>query len=92
MPTEKHQQSLVDKSLYQSMLGALNYLVQTCRPDIAHAVNSVFRYGSNPSPAHFTAMKRILHYLRGTSGLGLTYGGNNTSAQTVSITVFTDAV
>ena len=62
----------VDKTLFQSMVGALNYLVQSCRPDISHAVNSICRYANNPGPTHYTAAKRILRYLSGTSSLGLT--------------------
>ena len=73
------------------MIGALNYLVQTCRPDIAHAVNVVSRYSTNPSPTHLIAVKRILRYLSTTSHLGLTYNGNNIDNNNITIAAYTDA-
>ena len=63
--TREEEQGLVDIHLYKSIVGSLNYLVQATRPDIAHAVNVVGRYASNPGPAHMMAVKRILRYLAG---------------------------
>ena len=34
------------------------------RPDIAFAVSAVSRYGSDPTPAHYDAVKRILRFLK----------------------------
>jgi len=45
------------------------------RPDIAFAVSVVSRYGSNPTQAHWTAVKRILRYLRHTIELRLVFRG-----------------
>ena len=42
----------------------------TC-PDIAHAVGVVPKFNASPKVAHFTAVKRILRYLRGTIDLAL---------------------
>jgi hypothetical protein len=90
--TTELEQGGVDKTLYQSMIGALNYLVQTCRPDIAHAVNVVCRYGNNPSASHLIAVKRILRYLSKTAHVGLTYDGNQMHQdQNINITAYTDA-
>ena len=91
IPTPEDQQGQVDIKLYQAMIGALNYLSQTCRPDIAHAVNSVSRYASNPSPAHLIAAKRILRYLAGTIHVGLKYVKSETVGNNISVTAYTDA-
>ena len=58
---------------YKSAVGALLYLAQTTRPDLAHAAGVVSRYAANPQPEHWRAVKRILRYLAGTRDHGITY-------------------
>ena len=58
---------------YQSAMSSLMYAMLGTRPNIAFAVSVVSRYGSNPTPAHWIAVKRILRYLRGTVNLELIY-------------------
>ena len=55
------------------MVGSLIYAAMATRPDIAQAVGTVSKFNSKPSEAHFTAVKRIFRYLRGTSDLTLRY-------------------
>lgn len=43
------------------------------RPDISYAVNQVSQFNSNPGRTHWNAVKRIMQYLRGTSGKRLSY-------------------
>ncbi|XP_037942820.1 secreted RxLR effector protein 161-like [Teleopsis dalmanni] len=62
---------------YQSLIGALMYLVVTTRPDIAFAVNFLSQFNSNYNVEHWKAAKRILRYLKGTSNYGLLYEKNN---------------
>ncbi|GAV91753.1 hypothetical protein CFOL_v3_35141, partial [Cephalotus follicularis] len=50
------------------------YAMVCTRPDIAHAVGTVSRFMSNPGKEHWTAVKWILRYLRGTSSLKLSFG------------------
>ncbi|GJY38887.1 secreted RxLR effector protein 161-like protein [Tanacetum coccineum] len=45
------------------------------RPDIAHAMSVVSRYMAHPGKEHWNAVKRIFRYLKGTSDVGLIYGG-----------------
>jgi hypothetical protein len=61
------------QKLYQAVVGSLLYLSTKTRPDIAYAVSSVARFCANPTKEHWTAVKRILRYLKGTSSLGLLY-------------------
>uniref|UniRef100_A0A3Q7GEA4 Reverse transcriptase Ty1/copia-type domain-containing protein n=1 Tax=Solanum lycopersicum TaxID=4081 RepID=A0A3Q7GEA4_SOLLC len=44
--------------------------------DLAHAVSVVSRFMGQPGREHWQAVKRILRYLRGTSDVGLIYGGD----------------
>ena len=43
------------------------------RPNIAFAVSQVARFCSNSMTEHWTAVKRILRYLKGTPAYGLVY-------------------
>lgn len=58
---------------YQEAVGSLLYLVQGTRPDIAFAVNDVSRFNANFGSAHWTAVKRIFRYLRGTIDYKIVY-------------------
>jgi len=49
----------IDPFLFCSIVEALQYLTFT-RPDIAHAVNRVCQFFSNPTLAHLKATKQIL--------------------------------
>ena len=58
---------------YASIIGSLMYAMVCTRPDIAHVVGVVSRYMSNPGKQHWEAMKWILRYLRGITGLSLCF-------------------
>ncbi|XP_050147501.1 uncharacterized mitochondrial protein AtMg00810-like [Malus sylvestris] len=60
---------LSDPSHYRSLVAALQYLTFTC-PDIAHSVNMVCQFMTNPTDLHFHLVKRILRYLKGTLNYG----------------------
>jgi len=55
----------VDKP-YQQLLGRIMYLSICTRPDIAHAVSVLSRFSNSPGEEHWTALKRVLRYLKGT--------------------------
>ena len=57
--------------LYRSIVGALQYLTIT-RLDIAFSIQQVCQFMQNPMLDHFTAVKRILRYLKGSFHCGLT--------------------
>ena len=61
---------------YRELVGALNYLAVSTRPDISHAVSILCRYFSCPNQELWTAAKRVLRYLRGSAKLGLTFNGS----------------
>ena len=63
----------VNPVLYQSMVGSLLYAGIATRPDISHAVEAVSKFSSEPSEAHFTAVRRIFRYLKGTTDVSLKY-------------------
>jgi hypothetical protein len=62
-----------DQKLYLSLVASCIWLVSWTRPDIAYAVSKLCRFMHNPGTVHFTALKRLLRYLRDTSHYGLKY-------------------
>ena len=50
---------------YQAAVGSLMYAMVVTRPDIACAIGDVSQYLTNPGMTHWTAVKRILCYLKG---------------------------
>jgi hypothetical protein len=58
---------------YVAAIGALMYLANTTRPDISFAVNLLARYSHEPVRRHWSGLKMIMRYLRGTEDMGLFY-------------------
>jgi len=58
---------------YQQLVGSLMYCLAWCHPEIAFAVQQVSKHMANPGPTHVKAAKRILAYLKGVKGRGITY-------------------
>jgi len=56
---------------YQEAVGSLNYASCKFRPDITYQVNKLASYCSNPSKTHWTAVKHLLAYLKGTKDKGV---------------------
>jgi len=61
---------------YREAVGNLLYVQVISRPDISFAVNIASRALENPSVAHWSLVKRIMRYLKGTADLGLLYCKN----------------
>ncbi|XP_019098403.1 PREDICTED: uncharacterized protein LOC109131685 [Camelina sativa] len=63
----------IDETVYRKRVGCLRYLLHT-RPDLSFCVGILSRFMSSPRESHGVALKQCLHYLKGTVGLGLSYG------------------
>ena len=57
---------------YRSVIGKLNFLEKSTRPDIAYAVHQCARFSVDPKQSHADAVKRIGRYLKGTPNVGIT--------------------
>ena len=51
---------------YQSIIGLLNYISGSFRPDIEYATHSAAGFSTNPKASHDKGVKRIIKYLKGT--------------------------
>ena len=67
---EKEQMANVP---YMEAIGSILYVSQVSRPDISYAVNFLSRFSKNPGKAHWSAVKRLLRCLKGTTNLKLQY-------------------
>ena len=78
-PQEEGEEILGPEVPYMSAIGALMYLANCTRPDIAFSVNLLSRYSSAPTQRHWKGIKHIFRYLRGTVDLGLFYSNGSKS-------------
>lgn len=76
----------VDSKMFKQVVGSLMYLTTT-RPDIMYGVSLISRFMSNPTEVHWSAAKRILRYIQGTTELGILYKNE----EMVDLIAFTDS-
>ena len=80
-----------DISLYQQAIGCLTYASLISRPDIAVATRTMAQYMSNPSRCHWSGVKRILRYIKGTLEHGLVFSSTDNSSSDNVLVGFSDA-
>jgi hypothetical protein len=68
---DKEGSERVETWNYRSIIGKLNYIANSTRPDISMAVHQCAKYCSNPKAIHELAVKRIVRYLLATKDKGL---------------------
>ena len=69
---------------YRTAIGMLLYLAQHTRPDISTSVDILGRQIANPQRHHWTAVQRILRYVKGTSKYGIVLTPNERMILTAS--------
>ena len=73
---EKEDLPLTDLTGYQRLLGKLIYLTLT-RPDISYSVSSLSQFMHKPLQSHIKLALRVLRYLKGSPGKGITFNKND---------------
>jgi len=93
VPLDKEpNEEICEQTTYQKIVGQLQYLGATTRPDITQAASALARYNSCPSKMHWNAIRGTLKYLNGTKELTLEYRGTEECIQEhIQITAFSDA-
>ena len=74
-PTPSKVAEWVACTPYQELIGSLNYIAVTTRPDIAFAIGRLASFLDCFRQEHWSAAIRVLHYLKGTRTLSLVLGG-----------------
>ncbi|KAK5666830.1 hypothetical protein QVD99_8733 [Batrachochytrium dendrobatidis] len=74
LPTEP-----VTDAPYREAVGALMYAMVATRPDLGAAIGQVSRFMHHPNDTHWSAIKRILRYVKYSLNYSLTLGGDNTT-------------
>jgi hypothetical protein len=75
-PSNEAERMEMSRVPYASAVGSLMYAMICTRPDIAQAVGVVSRFMADPGKEHWNAVKRILRYIKGTSGVAICFGGS----------------
>ena len=65
----------VDQTIYRGMMDSLLYLIAS-KPYIMYSICLCVGFQSDPPEVHLKAIKRILHYLLGTTNQSLFYKKN----------------
>lgn len=76
-PQTPEETAAMAKVPFREVMGCINQLACTTRPELTHHVSNLSRFLNNPGPKHWLAAKQILRYLKATPTLGLVYDGNS---------------
>ena len=76
---------------YASAVGSLMYAMVCTRPDISHAVEVLSRYMSKLGKDHWTVVKRVFRYLRGSTDYAICYQGRPGPDRVINVHGFVDA-
>ncbi|KXZ50459.1 hypothetical protein GPECTOR_16g633 [Gonium pectorale] len=78
LPADDGEPLLADGgSEYRAIIGSLNYLATSTRPDIAQAISALARYMAAPTQSHLRLAYGVLRYLAGTRSFGLRFSANS---------------
>jgi histone deacetylase 1/2 len=69
--TEDQDGASFDNSFHRSVIGKLNYLEKSTRPELAYTVHQCARLCTQPKRSHAKAVKHIGRYLLSTKNLGI---------------------
>ena len=58
---------------YQSAVGSIIYAAVSTRPDLSISIGILSQFMANPSKEHWSGVKRVLRYVKGTMNMGLIY-------------------
>jgi hypothetical protein len=76
---------------YREAIGSLLYAALGTRPDTTQAVSTLSQYNSNPSIEHWTGVKRVMRYLKGTLSSGLLFKRGAKKKNYVDVKMYSDA-
>lgn len=72
-PTSDAEKLEMQEKPFRNLLGKLLYLANRIRPDLTTAVSLLAKYQLYPGPAHWTALKQLVRYVKETTHHGILY-------------------
>ena len=57
--------------VYIELVGSLMHLMTKTRPDLVYSVGQFSQFNTNPTKEHYTQLKRVLRYVKGTKDYGI---------------------
>ena len=66
-----------DSTLYRQIVGCINFIANSTRPDCAHAAHALSHHLNNPSYAHLSQATCTIQYLHCTCHLGIRYSAKH---------------
>eukprot|EP00924_Labyrinthula_sp_SR-Ha-C_P003268 snap_masked-scaffold_15-processed-gene-4.25-mRNA-1 protein AED:1.00 eAED:1.00 QI:0/-1/0/0/-1/1/1/0/282 len=78
----------IDEKLFQRIIGTLHFISETCRADIAYAVNRLAIFTKSPMLQLLKEAKKILRYLSHSKEYGLFY---NRNTKYCNLAIYSDA-
>jgi hypothetical protein len=75
IPDETYKENTQYKlnHLLRVLVGSLNWLALSTRPNIATITNMLAKYSNNASKGHIEQAKRVIKYLQGTKTMGISF-------------------
>jgi len=68
---DEHGKPFDESFHYRAVIGKLNFLEKSTRPEIAYAVHQAARFSVAPKESHARAVRRLCRYLAGTRDKGI---------------------
>ena len=68
-----------DREIYQQAIGCLTYASISTRPDISSAVGALSQHMAQPNAEHWSGVKRVFRYMKGTLNYGLKFEAGDTT-------------
>ncbi|CAM9846025.1 unnamed protein product, partial [Ascophyllum nodosum] len=87
---QRFAQTVTERFEIRKPAGALKWVANMIRPDLAYTAHTLAKFGDNPRPEHWKAVMKALQYLIQTASLGVTYGGATDVAMKLSAWVDAD--
>jgi hypothetical protein len=76
-PKPEEELEYMTRVPYASVVGCLMYAMVCTRPNISRVVGVLSSYMTTPRKEHWTAIKRVFIYVRGTTYFAIFYHGNS---------------
>lgn len=85
----ENAEKMTNTKKYREAVGSLIYLSTCTRPDLSFVVSKLSQHFENPTEEHWSTVKHVFRYLKGTAERGLCFKRNDTGK--LGLRVYSDA-